>query len=92
MQECTVGLLVRANLATWVQPLPVSVDWLRPRDASARNGAVSRTAIEATNAADGRQLLTYQYRQALRPPVFGRFNRFTYNLQVLPTDDSYFYC
>ena len=40
MRKCTVGLLVRANLAKWVQPLPVSVDWLRPRDASARNGAV----------------------------------------------------
>ena len=37
VQKCTVGLLVRTNLARWVQPLPVSVDWLRPRDASAHN-------------------------------------------------------
>jgi len=43
----------RAKLAKQVQPLPVSVDWLRPRDASALNGAVprktSRTTIQATN-------------------------------------------
>ena len=45
MQKCAVGLLVRANPATWMQPLPVSVDWLRPRDASAHNGAVTKTAI-----------------------------------------------
>ena len=82
----------RADLAWWVHSLPVSVDGLRPRNASAHNIAVLMTAIETTNAADRRQLLTYQYRQALRPPVFGRLNRFTNNFQVLPTDDSYFYC
>src|ERR1043166_1809396 len=35
----------RANLASWVQPLPGSVDGLRPRDASARNERRPGTAV-----------------------------------------------
>ena len=48
MQKYTVGLWVRADFAQRAQPLPVSVDELRLRDASVHNGAVTRTAIETT--------------------------------------------
>jgi hypothetical protein len=60
-----------------MQPLPVSVDRLRPRDASALNGAVRRRPfIRMLSSGDSQLLTTYQYRQALRPPVLERFNRF----------------